>query len=716
MGAWLDGVACPIVIVEGGRVSLANGLAVSLLGGDVVGKLLAEVRALPGADRLTFDSSPLDEQRTIVTLRDRGELDEMARALREEEDRLAAIMRATPGVLYSFRLRPDGTSCFPFAGAGMERLFGISREVLAENAQPLWDAMPKEDWARMQREFAAARREQRPFAMEFRVLVDGAVRWISVRSTLSEEPDGGALWHGYATDCTRERLADEALRESEARFAQAFQMSPVGQTLVSVRDMKVIDVNDAYLQMWGLRREDVVGARSDRLPLQPPDEVRARLADELMTNRIARDIEYRAVGADGVERHVSLASALLERGGELFALSMVFDITARKRAEAERARLEETLRQSQKLESIGRLAGGIAHDFNNWLTVLSGCTEQLGDARVPPEARATMLSDVRYAIERAASLTRDLLAFSRREVLQPEVLDLNELVRDSARMLERVIGEDVALELSLDAEQPCWVEVDRNHWSSVLVNLCVNARDAMPQGGTITIRTRRSNDRIVLDVVDTGQGIDAETRQRIFEPFFTTKGRRGTGIGLSVVHGIIEQSGATIDVESRPGRGTTFSIALKPSRMPSVSVTTEAPMVPRTTGVVLVAEDEAMVRRLVARVLDEAGFETHVADDGDAALALLETLPRVDLLLTDLVMPKMSGRELAEEVVRRRPGTRVLYSTGYTEDAVIRVGVRRAETEFVQKPFTPTELLEAVHRALRISPREPNERPVAAVK
>ncbi len=704
-GAWLDGVACPIVILEGRRISRANAPALALLGDGAVGKPIAEVLARAGAERLTIEESSLGGNRTIVTLRDRGELQDMQRALREEEDRVAAIMRAAPGVLYSFRLRPDGTSCFPFAGAGMERLFGISREILAENAQPLWDAMPKEDWERMQREFAAARREQRPFAMEFRVFVNGEMRWVSVRSTVSEEPDGGLLWHGYATDCTRERMVDEALRESEARFAQAFQVSPIGQTLVSISDMRVIDVNDAYLEAWGLQREDVVGNPSDLLPVQPPEDVRVRLIEALVANRTARDIEYRATASDGTEHHISISSALIERSGQLFALSMVSDITARKRAEEERTRLEESLRQSQKLESIGRLAGGIAHDFNNWLTVLSGCTEQLGEPGISPEVRATMLADTRYAIERAASLTRDLLAFSRREVLQPEVLDLNELVSDSARMLQRVIGEDIRLVLDLARSGPCHVEVDRNHWASVLMNLCVNARDAMPKGGTITIRTRRgegeATGKLFLDVADTGHGFDPETRQRIFEPFFTTKGKQGTGLGLSVVHGILEQSGATIDVESRPGAGTTFTISLAETT-PRVSwlgaaAATNGP----TTGVVLVAEDEEMLRRLVERVLGTAGFEVHVARDGEEALALLERLPHIDLLFTDLVMPGMSGRELAEEVVRLRPGTRVLYSTGYTEDAVIRVGVRRAEAEFVQKPFTPAELVESVRHALR---------------
>ena len=700
LGAWLDGVPCPIVILEDRRITRANARAIALLGEDAVGSPIESAIAKAAPGRIGLEESHIGTSYTIVTLRDLSEIDAMARALREEEDRVATIMRAAPGVLYSFRLRPDGTSHFPFAGPGMERLFGISREVLAENAQPLWDAMPREDWEKMQNEFACASREQRPFSLDFRVRVNGEIRWVSVRSTASVDPDGGLLWHGYATDCTREHRVDEALRESEARFAQAFQMSPMPQTLVSIRDMNVVDVNEAYLAAWGLRREDVVGNPVGGLPLQPPEAVKKVITEGLLASRSVRDIEYRGLGPDADERHISLWAALLEQGGELFALTMMADITGRKRADEERNKLEESLRQSQKLESVGRLAGGIAHDFNNWLTVISGCTEELGDPELAEQDRHSILADTRYAIERAASLTRDLLAFSRREVLNPQVFDLNDLVRDSARMLQRVIGEDVQLVLELHPST-CPVEVDRNHWSSVLVNLCVNARDAMPRGGTIAIRTRKSAGRIHLDVADTGEGFDPEVRQRIFEPFFTTKGKHGTGLGLSVVHGIIEQSGATIDVESRPGHGTTFSIVLAESGERMSLTTPDATRVLEGTGVVLLAEDEEMLRRLVTRVLRGAGFEVLAAGDGDEALALLEHAPKVDLLFTDLVMPKMTGRELAEEVLRRRPDIRVLYSTGYTEDAVVRVGVRRSDAAFVQKPYTPSELVDAVRRAMR---------------
>ncbi len=389
------------------------------------------------------------------------------------------------------------------------------------------------------------------------------------------------------------------------------------------------------------------------------------------------------------------------------------------RRTVERRSLEDQLIQSQKMEAVGRLAGGVAHDFNNLLTVILGYTEMLRD-RVGRDSTAIEYSDeIRCAAERASSLTNQLLAFSRRQVAVPRVVDLNTIVQGIDRMLRRIIGEDIQLVARLSPGIPA-VKVDPSHIDQVIMNLAVNSRDAMPEGGTLTIETAEVDltaeyaDRhigveaghyVLLAVSDTGTGMDAATRARVFEPFFTTKEiGKGTGLGLSIVYGIVKQNGGEILVYSEPGRGTAFKIYL-PAVMESAEAVVregeDSTPVPSTETILLV-EDEPQVRSLTRTMLARLGYRVLEAESGDEALRIASGHEGpLDLLLTDVVMPRMGGTDLARHVQSTRPGVRVLYMSGYTDNGVIDQGMLTADTPFIQKPFTSAALSRKVREVLR---------------
>jgi PAS domain S-box-containing protein len=366
----------------------------------------------------------------------------------------------------------------------------------------------------------------------------------------------------------------------------------------------------------------------------------------------------------------------------------------------DRRRLEGELRQAQKMEAIGRLAGGIAHDFNNLLTVINGNAEVLRTDLTAGET--SMADEIVRAGEQAAALTRQLLAFSRKGVVAPRVLCPNGTIEGVRKMLARLVGERVRVVTELDPEAGL-VRIDPGQLEQAVVNLAINARDAMSSGGTLTIRTRARLRHVRIEVTDTGAGMDAATRARAFEPFFTTKpAGEGTGLGLATVKGIVEQAGGAVEVASEPGVGTTFIIDLPlSSDSPVVDSSIKPPPPPANREVILLVEDEPAVQLLERRVLEMGRYDVLVASSGEEALHLLDGhCGRIDLLVTDVVMPGMTGRELAEAVAVRRPGLRALFLSGYTPDEVLRQGVRAEEAHFLQKPFTPTSLLGKVREVL----------------
>ncbi|MGC3969725.1 MAG: ATP-binding protein [Pirellulales bacterium] len=399
-------------------------------------------------------------------------------------------------------------------------------------------------------------------------------------------------------------------------------------------------------------------------------------------------------------------------------VTIVRNTTERKQAETKQRKLETRLAQAQKMEAIGRLAGGIAHDFNNLLTVINGYSELLLKTISSDDRRHAILTDVRQAGDRAASLTRQLLTFSRRQITELRVVDLNVIVAESERMLRRLIGDDILLQTKLHVVPAC-VNADPSQLEQVIMNLAVNARDAMPTGGMLTIRTEvidvdgttepamaeaAPGRYVALVVVDTGCGVPEDIQDRIFEPFFTTKGLgKGTGLGLATVHSIAVETGGFLSVTSEPGQGSIFRVFLPAIDAPATvaNPSTTAPAVSGGVETVLLVEDDDSVRLLTLRMLEDLGYTVLPAPSGADAIRFVQDYQgRIDLLLTDVIMPEMSGRELTERLQVIRPDLKTLYVSGYTDDEIVRHGVLRSETAFLQKPFSIEALAGKVRREL----------------
>jgi PAS domain S-box-containing protein len=482
------------------------------------------------------------------------------------------------------------------------------------------------------------------------------------------------------------------------------------------------------------RRELILGA-SPAEPLRFEDLLESVVSEdrERFENILTRAPQKRNGGGPVLERQVRMPDGSIRwlqvRGGlirddagrSMRAAGVVMDVTEQRQAEQELQTLEQQLRQAQKIEAIGRLAGGIAHDFNNLLMVIQSYTEILRDKLPAQDSLRASTQEILKAAERGAGLTRQLLAFSRKQVLAPVILDLNALVNDAAKMLKRLIGEDVEMRVR-EATSLWTVKADPHQIVQVLVNLCVNSRDAMPQGGTLTISTEnltvdeRSLDKhpyvapgsyVLLSVCDTGSGISKEVQERMFEPFFTTKeGGKGTGLGLSTVFGVVQQSGGHIWVDSEPGKGACFTVCLPKAEG---TVRTENLATPEVgqkgAETILIAEDEESLQEAIGRYLSSMGYTVLSASSGPQALAVAEGYAgTIDLLITDVVMPKMSGRELAKALEQVRPKLKTIYMSGYTDDAVVRYSVSEEGVVFLQKPFSLSTLARKVREMMK--PRE----------
>ncbi len=521
------------------------------------------------------------------------------------------------------------------------------------------------------------------------------------------------------SEIVERQKTEEALRSSEDRFSRAFNSSPIPMAIQTLKDERFVDINNRFLQMTGLSREEIIGRTPAKLEIWIDREARGQMIEKLHKEKSVRDWPCRIRAKSGEGRETLVSLELFNLGSEHYLLTIAQDIS-------DRLRLENQLRQAQKMEAVGKLAAGVAHDFNNILTIIQGYTSLgLSAPNLDAEA-ADALNEILRAAERAATLTRQLLAFSRKQLMQPKVVDLNELIVQVTSMLSRLIGEDISLQENLSEALPS-VFADHGNVEQVIMNLVVNARDAMPKGGQIIVSTAkveidaaiaRQNPEAVpgqfvcLTVADTGCGMDIETQARLFEPFFTTKEvGKGTGMGLAMVYGIIKQHGGWIEVLSQVGQGSTFKVFL-PSTKLLAEASTDDQQVPEAAlgghETILVVEDEKGILELVRKVLQRRGYRILVASNAKEALDVWkEHAGEINLLLTDLVMPGgTTGLDLAEILLLEKAELKVIYTSGYSlalfgQDCPVKEGFN-----FLQKPYQSLLLAQTVRSCLD-APKKP---------
>ena len=553
-------------------------------------------------------------------------------------------------------------------------------------------------------------RNGRDHQFEYRMIAaDGRVVWLRDVVTVERSANGETRMRGFMTDITDRKTAEEVLRAREQQLQLAVEVASMG---VAEHDhaLNRTTFSDSLVRILGFDPGTVDATYHWLLTrIHPDDRAQAEQAyGALVASAPVSDLHYRIVRPDGGIRWLLVRNRLFsnERGEPVRTVGVAMDVTARKE-------LEDQFRQMQKMEALGQLAGGVAHDFNNLLTVIEGYSQMLHDHWPGEEQGRLDLAEILRASERAGVLTHQLLAFSRKQVLRPARIDLNATIRDLSRMLSRVIGENIELDLRLGAVPP--VMADVGQIEQIVMNLAVNARDAMPFGGRLTIATvgvemDAASARVhgldpgeyaSLVVSDTGSGMTAEVRHRIFEPFFTTKeAGKGTGLGLSTVYGIVRQSSGQIEVSSEPGKGTTFRVHLPRGAGDLAEAAPERPRPTSGVETVLLVEDEPTVLDLGARVLRSRGYQVLVASNAAEALQVArEHAGKVDLLLTDVVMPGMPGPELAARLETVTPGLRVLYVSGYADDSVTRLGTEEG-ISFLAKPFTGEALAARVREVL----------------
>jgi two-component system cell cycle sensor histidine kinase/response regulator CckA len=628
-------------------------------------------------------------------------------ALKESEERFRSLIESSPvGIAVS---RENGLL---YANQAHQRMFGYA-DFSELDGKSFFDLIAVRDHQMVKGRIARRQADQR-ITDSYETIGrrrDGSEFDYHVEVTQLRLVDGEATV-AFLSDITERKRALDELRESEERFARVFHATPVAVSLVNAASGRLVDVNEAFLRLFELRREQVIGATAVELNLWADPAERERMVGRLERHRSLHDYEARFRTASGERRDTLISVEPIQLSQQECLLFITHDIT-------DRLNLESQLRHVQKMDAIGQLAAGVAHDFNNILTVIQGHMSLLTDGQLHPPETAESLAEVVSATGRAASLTRQLLTFSRKQVMQPQPLDLDALVRNTSRMLHRLLGENITIQVVAGGGLP-QVQGDPGMMEQILVNLAVNARDAMPNGGQVTIETRlvtvaeahirlhpaaRAGEFVRLSLADTGCGMDAETRSHIFEPFFTTKEvGKGTGLGLATVYGIVKQHQGWIEVVSEAGQGSEFRVYLPGNpRAPASGNGVVAPAKIRGgTEKVLVVEDEEPLRELVLHVLKRYGYQVVTALHGRDALRVWETDgDGVSLLLTDMVMPEgVSGWELARALKARNPALKVIFTSGYSaelfgENCELREGVN-----FLPKPFLPQALARAVRDCL----------------
>jgi PAS domain S-box-containing protein len=539
---------------------------------------------------------------------------------------------------------------------------------------------------------------------------DGSVFWILERAVMVTDPDGEEFIEGTAIDITERKQSEIALKQSEERFATIFRQSPVGCAILSL-DGVFLNVNDQLLRMLALPAEKVIGRTAVELGFWKSAAEREAFYQRLRAEGSIQNLEMKFKDATGSE-HVGLYFATIVLIGEK---ECIFGMQLDQTDERE---LEAKFLQAQKMEALGRLAGGVAHDFNNLLGVIGGYAELLESKLGKNETFVRYCNKIIETTQRASGLTRQLLTFSRKEIVRPMPLQTGQALQELTAILPRLIGEDIELSVNLRAHGT--VVLDKTHFEQIIFNIVINSRDAMPAGGQIFIETEdvtrpvltpsgsvTMGQYVAIRIRDTGVGMDEETRLHAFEPFYTTKELgRGTGLGLATVYGIVQQSHGEIWIESNPRKGTQVNILL-PATLSDAAIAGEEPYqdIKRGQGNILLVEDEPELRNVNAEFFSSLGYTVTCASGGLEALELLHTGGSIDLVITDVVMPKMSGREFAAQLLQLRPNTRLLYVSGYPDDVVLQSGISMHGMLYLQKPYSLKELAGKVQTLMAIPMR-----------
>jgi two-component system cell cycle sensor histidine kinase/response regulator CckA len=631
-------------------------------------------------------------------------------ALRESEARSERNAANAPGMVYQFVYRADGTKAFTMVSEGSRALVGLAPETILRDYAAIFSLVHPDDQASFMASADESNATLAPWRWEGRiVLATGEEKYIQAGSRPERQPDGSVVCDGLLMDVTERWRAAARLEESERRYRSLFDNHPDAVFSLDTSG-RFVSVNPACVTTSGYRADELEG-RSFAMIISPEFSAASgeHFAAALTGRSQHNEIAIRHKSGRRVEIDVTTVPVVI--GGTVVGMfGIAKDLTTRRELEAQ-------LRQAQKMEAVGQLAGGIAHDFNNLLAAITGYAELLRADITPDDERRADVDEILKAARRAAGLTRQLLAFSRKQVLQPEALDLNELVREVAAMLRPLLGASLQL-VAQPAPLAAPVLADRTQIEQMLMNLALNARDAMPQGGRLTMEVQvvapppGGRAMATLLVTDTGVGMSPEVQSRAFEPFFTTKPvGQGTGLGLATVHGIVQQSGGTVSLTSELGMGTTVGVSL-PLDAPAPAVgsgAADADAAAPTAlaaepegATVLLVEDEVAVRDIAQRLLHRAGYRVLVASNGADALRLLaQDGEPVDVLLSDVVMPVMGGVELASSAAARWPALRVVLMSGYADTDVGAIGQHGVAQGFVAKPFTAESLLGAVRDAAR---------------
>ena len=638
------------------------------------------------------------------------ELGKESDALQKSEQKYRRLVETLRKDYFFYSHGTDGV--FTYISPSITNVLGYSQEDFLVHYTKYLTDNPVNSKVEHLTELSLKGEQQPPYEIEI-FHGDGSIHWLEVTEVPVFEEDGSVkAVEGIAHDITERKKSELALRLSEEKFSKAFRSSPTFITISTLSEIRFLEVNDAFLEATGYKREEVINHTSSDLDLWADMTDRIKIAKQLREQEAIYNQEMGLNTKTGEILALLFSAEMIDIEGEPCILMVALDITERKK-------LESQLRHAQKMESIGTLAGGIAHDFNNILTVMVGVTSILKKRMPEDDPLKLFVEQIQTAVDDAANLTHSLLTFSRKQRISLLSTNINDVVSKFEKFLLRIIGEDIELKTIL-VDDHLNVLADFNQMEQVLMNLAINARDAMPGGGSLTIQTESVNidssfikthgygkpgPYALISISDTGAGMNKTTREKIFEPFFTTKEiNKGTGLGLSIVYGIIKQHNGYVNVKSEIGEGSTFEIYLPVKTQVKAVIEAEKTAVPEPVGgteTILVAEDDSRIRNIITSILSDFGYKTISANDGeDAVNKFIENKDSIQFVVSDVIMPKKNGKELYKEIKKIKPDTRALFLSGYSRDIIHQRDMLEDGVEIISKPVKPDDLLRKIRSTL----------------